>query len=56
MERLESLLGTKDINSWQDKFIRNVVDSLQRHNGSTTHFSDKQVEKIDEIFEQFFAD
>lgn len=50
----EGLIGTKDINSWEDTFLRNVLEQYKASN-DTTRFSSKQVEIINRIHEKHFC-
>lgn len=53
IERLTGLLGTNDLNAWEQDF----VSSLQRHAaaGKVTNLTDKQVERLDELHAKHFG-
>lgn len=47
------LLGTKDLSEWETTFCKSINELLESNN--TTVLSDKQVEKIDQIWGKHFA-
>ena len=54
LELLHGMLGTKDLTTWQQNFVRTCYDAVQ-HNKDTTRLSSKQVEIISEIFDKHYA-
>ena len=54
LQQIVGLLGTKDINEWETRFIESVRGALPPH-GQTTALSDKQADKIEQIWERHFA-
>jgi len=49
------LLGTKDLNDWEDEFLAGVIDKTE--NGQkTTLLSSKQVECISRIYKKHFGE
>lgn len=53
IQRLEGLLGTKDLNDWEHGFVRSLAARM--HAGEVTKLSGDQVEKLDEIHGRHFA-
>lgn len=53
IQRLEGLLGTKDLNDWEQRFVRSL--SARMHAGEVTKLSGEQVEKLDELHGRHFA-
>ena len=54
IKRIAGLLGTKDINKWEDSFIGSVVDKTA--GGKETNcLSEKQVQIIEHIHNKHFA-
>ncbi len=53
IQRLEGLLGTKDLNDWEQGFVRSLAARM--HAGEVTKLSGDQVEKLDEIHGRHFA-
>lgn len=51
---LEGLLGTDDLNDWEQGFVTGVVRDVKRANGSTTELSAPRVEKIEQIYSKHF--
>lgn len=54
LEQIVGLLGTRDVNSWEQGFIESVRGALPPH-GQTTALSGKQVEKIEQIWTKHFS-
>ena len=54
IQQLTGLLGTKDINGWEQGFIESVRGALPPH-GQTTALSEAQVAKVEQIWERHFA-
>jgi len=54
LSSLHGMLGTKDLSSWEQDFVRNCYDTVQ-HNKDTSQLSDKQVEIIHTTFEKHFS-
>lgn len=53
IQRLEGLLGTKDLTDWEQRFVRSLAARM--HAGEVTKLSGDQVEKLDEIHGRHFA-
>lgn len=47
------LLGTKDLSDWETTFCTSIKAALETE--QTTELSDKQVEKIEQIWKKHFA-
>lgn len=54
LQALHGMLGTHDLSSWEQDFIRNCYDTVQ-HNKDTSRLSRKQVEIIQTTFDKHFA-
>lgn len=54
IQQCEGLLGTKDVNEWQDNFLRNMLD-LTNGGADTTRLSPKQAAIVEQIYERHFA-
>lgn len=52
LKQIHGLLGTNDLTPWESTF---VADVWNRSQGQTTQLSDKQVEKIEAIFNKHFS-
>lgn len=54
IKQLEGLLDTKDLNSWETGFVRNLVErtGAGHHTGNLT---DAQVERLEELWNKHFA-
>lgn len=53
IQRLEGLLGTKDLNDWETSFVRTLAARM--HAGEVTKLSGNQVEKLDELHGRHFS-
>ncbi|MCY1215363.1 hypothetical protein D9M68_496000 [compost metagenome] len=53
IQRLEGLLGTKDLNDWEQQFVRSLAQRM--HAGEVTKLTGNQVEKLDELHGKHFA-
>jgi len=53
LSRLEHLLGTKDLNDWEQEFVTSLMHASAI--GSLTGFSDRQVEKLERLHNKHFA-
>jgi hypothetical protein len=51
LTQVSGMLGTPDLSDWEASFI----ESLQRFAKDTTGMSDKQAEKLDQIWSKHFA-
>lgn len=54
VQQIAGLLGTKDINEWESRFIASVY-AWTEQGKSTTRLSCKQIEAIERIYEKHFA-
>lgn len=55
IKQLEPLVGTEDLNAWEQRFIENIV--LRSNNGTITGIlSEKQVERVGELYAKHFGD
>ena len=52
LKQCEGLLGTKDINRWEQEFLEDVIGWGSKNSKMLT---EKQVEKLLEIYEKHFA-
>lgn len=55
LERIDGLRGTRDLNSWEDEFVGSIYKKYFDAGKDTSVLSDKQVEKIEQIFDKHFA-
>jgi len=53
IQRLEGLLGTKDLTAWEQGFVRSLAARM--HAGQVTKLTGDQVEKLDELHGKHFA-
>ncbi len=53
IQRLEGLLGTDDLNTSEQSFVRSLATRM--HAGEVTRLSGDQVEKLDELHGRHFA-
>lgn len=53
IQRLEGLLGTKDLTNWEQGFVRSLASRM--HAGEVTKLTGDQVEKLDELHGKHFA-
>jgi len=53
IQRLEGLLGTKDLTEWEQGFVRSLASRM--HAGEVTELTGDQVEKLDELHGKHFA-
>lgn len=51
IEQLSAMLGTDDLNPWETQFIQTV----QRHQKNTTALTERQVDKIEQLYDKHFA-
>jgi hypothetical protein len=53
IQRLEGLLGTKDLTDWEQRLVRSLADRM--HAGEVTKLTGDQVDKLDELHGKHFA-
>lgn len=53
IQRLEGLLGTKDLTEWEQGFVRSLASRM--HAGEVTRLTGDQVDKLDELHGKHFA-
>lgn len=53
IQRLEGLLGTKDLTEWEQGFVRSLATRM--HTGEVTRLTGDQVDKLDELHGKHFA-
>ncbi len=54
IQQIAGLVGTKDVNDWESRFIKSVV--AWSENGKTTKvLSEKQIAIIERIYRKHFA-
>lgn len=53
LQRLSGLLGTRDLTGWEQRFVQSCLDKVIERD--TRRLSDKEAEKIDEIWTDHFA-
>jgi hypothetical protein len=54
LQRIHGLLGTADLNAWEQQFVQSV---WERSVGGTrtTALTDAQAEKVEQLFSKYFA-
>ncbi len=53
VQQLQGLLGTKDLTSWEQKFVQSLMD--KGFSKDSTGMTDRQVETADELWEKHFS-
>lgn len=54
IQQLQGLLGTDAVSEWETTFISDIA-AKTNDGRRTTHLSEKQVEKLDQIYREHFA-
>lgn len=55
IEELDDIRTRRDVGEWVDGFIEGTVHRMKNTNWNTTNLSDKQIDKIDELWEKYCA-
>lgn len=55
IEQLHGLLGTGDLNKWENGFVEDIHEKYELWNKNTQHFSGKQVESVERVWRTHFA-
>lgn len=55
IEELDDIRTRRDVGEWVDGFIEGTVKRMKNTNWNTTNLSDKQIDKIDELWEKYCA-
>jgi hypothetical protein len=53
IKQISGLLGTKDLNEWENDFTSNIVDKTNYGN-NTQNLTSKQIESVLRIFNKHF--
>lgn len=53
INRLEGMLGTKDLSEWEETFVQSMVRA--RGTGSVTRLSERQIETLERLHNKHFA-
>ena len=53
VKRVAGLVGTKDVNEWEDTFIRSILDKTSNGN-DTRPLTEKQIDVLERIFNKHF--
>lgn len=53
LSQCAGLIDTKDVNDWENGFLKNVVEQCE--SGNTTALTSKQVESIARLWQKHFA-
>ena len=53
IERLSGCLGTGDLSSWEEGFVRSLVE--RKNAGQVTQLSDRQAEALERLHAKHFA-
>lgn len=53
--QLEPLVGTADLNAWEMRFVENLALRTV-HGRDTGGLSDKQIERLNELYAKHFGD
>ena len=55
IQDLDEKRGKRDIGEWADGFIENIVNRMKANQWNTLGLSEKQADKIDELWEKYCA-
>lgn len=55
VKQLGAMLGTSDLNAWEQGFVENVVSTTD-DGANTARLSDAQVAKVEGIYAKHFGD
>lgn len=55
LEQLDGLRDTGDLSDWESDFVGSVIGRYRRAGDRTSVLSEKQVEKIDDLWGRHFA-
>lgn len=55
LEQCDGLRDTKDISQWENTFLTDMLERYLLAKKSTSSFSGKQVEAIEQIYNKHFA-
>jgi len=53
VDKLEGLLGTEDLNDWEQKFVRDLVD--RRDENRLVGLSERQITALQKLHDKHFA-
>lgn len=54
LKRINALVGTKDLSKWEEEFVESCWEKSHEAT-DTRRLSDKQIDKIEQIFHKHFA-
>lgn len=55
VRQLHALLGTNDLNAWEESFIESVW-SRSEEGANTTRLTERQIETVPELYRKHFGD
>ena len=55
VEQLDGLRDTKDLSDWENGFVTSVLHQYLKAGKTTVDFSEKQIEKIKNIYDKHFS-
>ncbi len=55
LEKIEGLVGTKDLNPWEDEFVRNNLAKYRAAGNATSSLSGPVLDTIESIHDKHFA-
>ncbi|HZF19456.1 MAG TPA: hypothetical protein VE008_07095 [Burkholderiales bacterium] len=53
VDKLEGLLGTEDLNEWEQKFVSGLVD--KRDENKLVGLSERQIDSLQKLHDKHFA-
>ncbi|MDP1681051.1 MAG: hypothetical protein Q8L39_04675 [Burkholderiales bacterium] len=55
IEQLDGLRDTEDLTEWEQGFVTNVLGQYIKAKKNTQQFTEKQVERVEQIWAKHFA-
>lgn len=53
IRRLEGMVGSKDLNDWETRFVGSLVQAVER--GEVTSLTEKQLDNLERLHDKHFA-
>lgn len=54
VQRVEGLIGTKDVTEWESNFLQSISDKVAKE-GGTQGLTEKQIDVLERIHSKHFA-
>jgi hypothetical protein len=54
VQRVEGLIGTKDVTEWESNFLQSISDKVTK-DGGTQNLTEKQIDVLERIHSKHFA-